>query len=49
MSTTYLEPTREPGRAFFLRGIPGKVVMLNLVRLRATADDSATPLEEVDW
>lgn len=40
---TYLEPTQESGRAFFVRGIAGKVVMLNLLRFRATADYSATP------
>jgi len=40
---TYLEPTQESGRAFFIRGIPGSVVMLNLLRFRATADYSATP------
>ncbi len=41
---TYLEPTQESGRAFFMRGITGRVVMLNLLRYRATADYSATPL-----
>jgi uncharacterized protein (DUF1330 family) len=40
---TYLEPTQEAGRAFFMRGISGRVVMLNLLRYRATADYSATP------
>ena len=40
---TYLEPTQESGRAFFMRGMPGSVVMLNLLRFRATADYSATP------
>jgi uncharacterized protein (DUF1330 family) len=40
---TYLEPTQESGRAFFMRGIAGKVVMLNLLRYRSTADYSATP------
>ena len=40
---TYLEPTQESGRAFFTRGITGTVVMLNLLRYRATADYSATP------
>jgi uncharacterized protein (DUF1330 family) len=39
----YLEPTQESGRAFFMRGIAGKVVMLNLLRFRAVADYSATP------
>ena len=40
---TYLEPTQEAGREFFTRGITGRVVMLNLLRFRATADYSATP------
>lgn len=40
---TYLEPTQESGRAFFMRGITGKVVMLNLLRFRDVADYSATP------
>lgn len=34
---TYLEPTQESGRALFMRGIPGEVVMLNLLR-REVAD-----------
>jgi hypothetical protein len=40
---TYLDPTQESGRAFFMRGILGGVVMLNLLRYRAVADYSATP------
>lgn len=40
---TYLEPTQESGRAFFMRGITGKVVMLNLMRFREVADYSAAP------
>ena len=40
---TYLEPTQESGRALFVRGIPGPVVMLNLLRFRAVADYSANP------
>jgi len=40
---TYLEPTQESGRAFFMRGIPGGVVMLNLLRFRTIADYSASP------
>ena len=40
---TYLDPTQESGRAFFMRGITGKVVMLNLMRFREVADYSATP------
>lgn len=42
MVQTYLEPTEEAGRAFFMRGIKGKVVMLNLLRFRAVADYSAS-------
>lgn|SRR6185295_11852132 len=40
---TYLEPTQESGRAFFMRGMTGTVVMLNLLRFRETADYSQTP------
>lgn len=40
---TYLEPTQESGRAFFMRGITGSVVMLNLLRYRAVTDYSASP------
>jgi uncharacterized protein (DUF1330 family) len=40
---SYLEPTQESGKAFFMRGIAGKVVMLNLLRFRAIADYSASP------
>ena len=39
----YLEPTDVSGRAFFMRNIPGRVVMLNLLRFRRIADYSATP------
>jgi uncharacterized protein (DUF1330 family) len=39
----YLEPTQESGRAFFMRGTAGKVVMLNLLRFRAVADYSTSP------
>jgi len=39
----YLEPTQESGRAFFMRGIAGKVVMLNLLRFRPIADYATTP------
>ena len=39
----YLEPTQESGRAFFMRGIAGKVVMLNLLRFRTIADYSSVP------
>ncbi len=40
---TYLEPTQEAGRAFFTRGLQGRVVMLNLLRFRSVADYAATP------
>jgi len=40
---SYLEPSQESGRAFFIRGISGSVVMLNLLRFRPVADYSATP------
>ena len=40
---TYLEPTQESGRALFVRGITGPVVMLNLLRFRPIADYSASP------
>jgi hypothetical protein len=40
---TYLEPTQESGRAFFMRGATGSVVMLNLLRYRAIADYSNSP------
>jgi uncharacterized protein (DUF1330 family) len=40
---TYLEPTQESGRAFFMRGMTGSLVMLNLLRYRAIADYSASP------
>jgi hypothetical protein len=40
---TYLEPTQDAGRALLMRGIPGEVVMLNLLRLREVADYAANP------
>ncbi len=40
---SYLEPTEQSGRALFMRGVAGPVVMLNLIRLRAIADYSASP------
>lgn len=40
---SFLEPTQEAGRAFWMRGIAGEVVMLNLVRLRQVADYAAHP------
>jgi hypothetical protein len=39
----YLDVSEEAGRAFFMRRIPGSVVMLNLLRFRAQADYVATP------
>lgn len=39
----YLWPSQEAGKAFFMRGIKGEVVMLNLLRLREIADYSANP------
>jgi hypothetical protein len=47
----YLEPTQESGRAFFMRGMTGRVVMLNLLRYRATAleDSRLLPLQEGAW
>jgi len=39
----YLTPTQEAGRALFMRGLQGSVVMLNLLRFREVADYSATP------
>lgn len=46
MTTRYLEPTMEAGRALMMRGIKGPVVMLNLLRFRAVADYSAAPTLE---
>jgi hypothetical protein len=43
VTPTYSSPTQEQGRAFFGRGITGRVVMLNLLRFRSIADYSATP------
>lgn len=39
----HLEPTHRAGWQFMQRGIEGPVIMLNLLRLRATADYSAHP------
>jgi hypothetical protein len=44
----YLEPTQEQGRAFFGRRIEGGIVMLNMLRFRATADYSADPALKPD-
>ena len=43
MENHYLEPTREAGAMLFRRNIAGEVVMLNLLRLRETADYSDYP------
>jgi uncharacterized protein (DUF1330 family) len=39
----FLEPTQETGAALFRRNISGEVVMLNMLRLRETADYSDNP------
>ena len=39
----YLDVTQAAGRDFIQRGLQGPVVMLNLIRLRAVADYSASP------
>jgi hypothetical protein len=39
----YLQPTPQAARALFSRQQVGGIVMLNLLRLRASADYSATP------
>lgn len=41
---TYFEPTQEQGRAFLMRGIARPTVMLNMLRFRAVADYSGSPL-----
>jgi hypothetical protein len=43
VSSPYLEPTRESGKAFVMRQIQGEVVMLNLLRFREIADYSRFP------
>ena len=43
MTQTYLDPTQEQGRDFFLSGLEGAVTMLNLLRFRDVADYSAYP------
>jgi len=43
MDDKYLSPAQESGRDFIQRQIPGKVVMLNLLRFREFADYSETP------
>lgn len=39
----HLDATQAAGRDFIQRGLKGPVVMLNLIRLRAIADYSASP------
>jgi hypothetical protein len=41
--TNHLEPTQESGRAFVMRRMTGKIVMLNLLRFREVADYSGSP------
>jgi hypothetical protein len=43
MKNNYLEPTQESGVALFRRNITGEVLMLNMLRLRETADYSDSP------
>lgn len=43
MENYFLEPTQESGAGLFRRNISGEVVMLNMLRLRETADYSASP------
>jgi hypothetical protein len=43
IAKSYLQPTDEAGRAFFSRQLSGSVVILNLLKFRATADYSASP------
>ena len=39
----YLDPTQAAGRALFMRGLQGPIVMLNLLRFRDQADYAASP------
>lgn len=43
MSNAHLEVSQEAGRDFFMRGIAGPIVMLNLLRFRDQADYSSAP------
>jgi uncharacterized protein (DUF1330 family) len=43
MQKYYFEPSQESGAALFKRKIIGEVVMLNMLRLRETADYSGSP------
>lgn len=43
MTICYLDPTPQAARAFVASGRAGPIVMLNLLRLRAVADYTASP------
>lgn len=43
MSTYHIHANQETGKAFFMRGIPGPVVMLNLLKFKDVADYSGSP------
>lgn len=43
MKQVYIDPTQESGAVLFSRNISGEVLMLNMLRLRDTADYTATP------
>lgn len=43
MKNYFLEPTQKSGAVLFQRNISGEVVMLNMLRLRDTADYSSNP------
>lgn len=43
MKETYINVTQEQGRDFVMQQLQGRVVMLNLLRFRETADYSAHP------
>ena len=40
MSKKYIDANQEAGKAFYMRGIKGNVVMLNLLKFKKTADYS---------
>lgn len=39
----YMEPSQDAGRRFMQSGIPGRVIMLNLLRFRDVADYTSYP------
>lgn len=43
MEKYFLEPTQESGAALFRRNISKQVIMMNILRLKKTADYSANP------